>query len=866
MLFPKLEDIATRDVITISDQASIDDAVHTMRAQNIRDVIVTGKRGLRIVTAKELVKLSADGISFDTQLVDINLNLVPTILQTASVLDAMTRLSEHVDEHLCLLNLDAELVGIISYSDLAACLDPQFLAHNKSLRQVIRLSRLVRVQINESLIQTFQKLAPLDQSTALVLDKSSTKPVGIITQSDLIRLFDEKVDWNSRVGDYMSSPLVTLSEDMSLHDALTFSRQKRIKRLVVVDENQRICGILHQKDLVALVYHDWSELQKKALKAEQAKSEFLANMSHEIRTPMTAIIGLSELINDPGMSDQSRERVKHIRQAAKGLMAVLNDILDYTRLESTELELSEEPFALEELVEGLTGLFGYAAQAKHLAFNIELDLQVSPLLMADKFRINQVLTNLIGNAIKFTEQGFVKLRIALCSIEDTQVSVLFEVSDSGIGIAEQDLAKLFQPFSQADSSISRKYGGSGLGLVISQRLVNALGGGEIKLETQQGQGSQFSFSLPLKVVRDEDFEGTREKTTVTEFQGLVGKVLVVEDNQINQQVLASQLESLNLEVVLASSGEEAIARCQTMIPDLVLMDIQMPGIDGFETSKALKRQFARLPIIAMTASTSEETRARAIAAGMVDHLSKPTEKNLLRFTLQRWLAINSVVKSVNNVYQDNVASVCNLTNFNRINLAKALDRVEGNRSLYLSLLQSFVRQLNSQYSQLVPLLKNCVLDSDANVDKIKGMTHSLKSVTSHLGLEELARLSHLLDTQLASNSRPDLNQVIAFEQVIKTALEDIQQLSILWQDEQISHHLDKPRALTLLGELERAMSAHEFLQPARLDELARCLSADLAQQYMPVIQQAVIDFSYDVAQVKLLALKQALVEQANSEI
>jgi signal transduction histidine kinase/CheY-like chemotaxis protein len=865
LFFPKLTDIATRDVITVSEQASVDEAVRIMRDHNIRDVIVIGELGLRIITAKELVKFSAQGIAFTQKLNQVGLSNVPTISQSASAIDAITLLTEHDDEHLCLLNVTGELVGIVSYSDLAASLDPQCLAQNKSLRQVVRLSRIVRVHVNDTLKQAFKKLAPLNRSEALVLADSEIHPVGIITQSDLIRLFDEKVDWHSRVGEHINGPLITLPESMSLHDALMFSREKHIKRLVVVDENQRICGILHQKDLVALVYHDWSELQKKALIAEKAKNQFLANMSHEIRTPMNAIIGLTELIDEPCLSVDTRKKIQHIQLAAKGLMSVLNDILDFTRLETTELELEEDEFALSEIVESLKGLFTYAAQAKQLEFKIELDPLLQHYYLGDKFRINQVLTNLVGNAIKFTEQGYVRLKVTLDAMKNNQVWLCFEVQDSGIGITEDHKTKLFQPFSQADGSINRKYGGSGLGLAISQRLVKRLGGTGIELLSQEAKGSRFRFCIPLEHSDSPKATHMKRPSSKKDKRELSGCVMLVEDNEINQQILTAQLEGFGLDVLHASSGEQAIAMFNNQPLDLVLMDIQMPGIDGYEAAAFIHQQLPNLPIIALTASSSSEGKYRSKESGMADHLTKPIDKELLAFTLSRWLKRSSTQEStmplLASQQQRPKAIEFAENGYGYINYQKGLYNLEGNRELYFSLLISFSHQFDSTYSNLVSGLKTLSTSlSSKNLDmaSLKRHTHSLKSSAANLGLDSLADCSRILDEILSQHRIPNQQQVEQFKNLIVATRDEINRLIASSPEVPDEVEFDYRALISLLAEIKVALDASEYISQDKLVELTRLLKASPYQANTQGIRLAIIEFDFKTAHHLIDELEQEI--------
>ena len=374
--------------------------------------------------------------------------------------------------------------------------------------------------------------------------------------------------------------------------------------------------------------------------ANQAKSEFLANMSHEIRTPMNGILGMSEL----GLKEKDPEKMRHqlqrVNQSGRLLLGIINDILDFSKIEAGKLELDPQPFRLEQFEDELKSLLIGLAKNKNIDFHIHCQwrgyCQTSPqcgnsmqcqkqctaYLYGDNLRLRQVLINLVSNAIKFTEFGEVNLRLTLdngwleCVVEDT-----------GIGMTPEQHVQLFQAFTQADTSITRKHGGTGLGLVISERLVRLMGGGDIKIQSQAGVGSTFSFRVPLRQCTPA--EERQLLTQLEEREGpppaLTGRVLLVEDNIINQEVVSAHLEQLGVGFVIASNGKEAVEVSKKQDFDLVLMDIQMPIMDGYQATRAIREFNPTIPILALTAAAMVEDKNRALDAGMNGHLSKPIE-------------------------------------------------------------------------------------------------------------------------------------------------------------------------------------------------------------------------------------------------
>ena len=381
-----------------------------------------------------------------------------------------------------------------------------------------------------------------------------------------------------------------------------------------------------------------------ALAASRAKSHFLATMSHEIRTPMNGVIGLNELLLTTDLDERQRQYAEGVRTAGQGLLGVINEILDFSKIESGHLELEEIDFDLVDLVESVAEIVGEPAQAKGLELLAYCSPEVPSRLRGDPSRIRQVLLNLAGNAVKFTATGEVVLRVALDERMDGRVVVRFEVSDTGIGLEQQDLERLFEPFSQADSSTTRRYGGTGLGLSISRQLVDAMSG-RLGVNSSAGAGSTFWFTLPLEVSRQVAVTAPRPPSSLT---GL--SVLVVDDNATNRTILHDQLRHWGMSVNVVDGAEPALEllreAARTRRPyDLGLLDLCMPDVDGLE----LARRIAAEPALAgttlvMMTSGPTVTEAEARVASIAAALTKPVLMSRMRLTLERVVADRAPVE------------------------------------------------------------------------------------------------------------------------------------------------------------------------------------------------------------------------------
>ncbi|HEY9867915.1 MAG TPA: ATP-binding protein [Candidatus Obscuribacterales bacterium] len=416
-----------------------------------------------------------------------------------------------------------------------------------------------------------------------------------------------------------------------------------------------------QQELEALTI-SLEAARDQALEASRLKSQFLANVSHEIRTPISSVIGMTELLLDTELSATQRHFGHLVLQSAQSLLSIINDILDLSKMEAGKIELSSTEFDLDTLVSEALDLLAPTAQEKDLTLEAEIDPAIPTPVIGDPVRLRQILVNLIGNAVKFTDQGGVTVKAELASRSNQEVVVRTAVKDTGIGLSKAAAEKLFQPFVQADGSTTRKYGGTGLGLSICRHLVDLMGG-QIGLDSEEGKGSTFWFDVVLKsgaahaqrtptvanaatTPANSGSAPPEEPSSSKDSTSSAGKplVLIAEDNPALQELAMRQVKKLGCDVAVVGTGREAVEAVASTDCALVLMDCQMPDMDGYAACKAIRKAEENagrhVPIIAMTAGAMKGDREKCLEAGMDDYLAKPVSLADLKRVLAQWAGIH----------------------------------------------------------------------------------------------------------------------------------------------------------------------------------------------------------------------------------
>ena len=505
-----------------------------------------------------------------------------------------------------------------------------------------------------------------------------------------------------------------------------------------------------------------------AEKTAQSKNEFLANISHEIRTPMNAIIGFTNLTLQNDLPVKLRNYLNTIAGSARNLLRLIDDLLDFSKIESQHMEMESVPFSLRDIIANTSDMTALKAGEKGIVFKASVGEDVPDRLVGDPLRLGQVLLNLVNNAVKFTSAGHVYLCAEAQNVTADDCLIKFSVEDTGIGMTSEHLAKLFKPFSQADTTITRRFGGTGLGLAICKHLVEMMGG-RIQVESRMGEGTTFSFAIEFSRARENDGSPTEADEALSwavdpsrgrrAYQALRGaRVLLVEDNPINQELAAEILNEIGLAVDIVSDGPEALACLRETPCDLVLMDVQLPGMSGLETARRIRKdeRLRGLPIVAMTADNSVRAKKDCLAAGMNDYIAKPLDIDLLLSVLVKWLASRPSAAPPSSAGQTPPAAPGALPDFlPGIDIARGLARVEGNAALYRRLLTAFV----AHYETVEDDIARAMEQNDNS--RAAAEAHTVRGAAANLSLADVAEAAGRLEKALREGAQD--NSLVALK-------------------------------------------------------------------------------------------------------
>ncbi len=486
-----------------------------------------------------------------------------------------------------------------------------------------------------------------------------------------------------------------------------------------------------------------NESENKLKITAKIKENFLANMSHEIRTPMNAIIGFTNLLQRSQLDDKSKEYVETIHKSSENLLAIVNDILDLSKMEAGMMRIESYPFSIRAIIQNITSMFATKAIENGITLSCDVDKTIPNLLIGDATRLSQILVNVIGNAVKFTDKGSVTLEVKNIgiNIDKTKVDIEIVVADTGVGIEKEKLKSIFERFQQVDDESTRKYGGTGLGLTIVKELIYLLDG-TITVKSELGLGTIFSMRLPYKIAVQDNKNNTLSNIPEVEKNIFVQKrILIVEDNPINQKLIQHLFEEKQINYSIANNGQEAIDLFLENDFAMILMDIQLPIIDGYKATEIIRQRYkSNIPIVAMTAHAMQGEKEKCMSYGMNDYLSKPIDVKILFEMIHKYAGSNFPLSTVN----DNGNSEAP---YKYIDLHYLKELSDGDKTFEYEITQTFIEVMEEEINKM-----NLAIHNDDKLN-IAAIAHSIKSTVSAVGLvDKLKPALDILENESLSHN------------------------------------------------------------------------------------------------------------------